>query len=109
MIILRCPYCREQRTEEELTYGGEADIARPDPNTASDTEWTDYLFMRTNPKGIHREQWCCSGGCGQWFKVARDTVTHEVTQIRRFDEPFMNQRAGEQDVDAEGYAEERRA
>jgi sarcosine oxidase subunit delta len=90
MIVIRCPYCHEHRTEEELTYGGEANVARPEPTRASDTEWTDYLFMRTNPKGLHREQWCCSAGCGQWFKVTRHTVTHEVTEILRFDEPFAD-------------------
>jgi sarcosine oxidase subunit delta len=88
MIVIRCPYCHELRTEEELTYGGEANLVCPDPDTASDTQWTDYLFMRTNPKGAHAEQWCCSAGCGQWFKVVRHTVTHEVTEILRADEPF---------------------
>jgi sarcosine oxidase subunit delta len=91
MIVIRCPYCREQRTEEELTYGGEADLIRAaEPEKVSDVEWTDYLFMRTNPKGNHREQWCCSAGCGQWFKVARHTVTHDVSEIVRFDELFAS-------------------
>jgi sarcosine oxidase subunit delta len=85
MIVIRCPYCGEQRTEDELTYGGEAGIARPGEG-ASDEVWTDYLFMRTNPKGAHAEQWCCSGGCGQWFKVLRHTVTHEIAEVRRYDE-----------------------
>jgi sarcosine oxidase, subunit delta len=88
MIVIRCPYCHELRTEEELTYGGEAEIARPPPEQASDEQWTDYLFMRSHPKGPHREQWCCASGCGQWFKVARHTVTHEVTEVLRCDEPF---------------------
>jgi len=87
MIVLQCPYCDEQRTEEELTYGGEAGIARPGLS-APDTEWTDYLFMRTNPKGAHHELWCCTAGCGQWFLIARNTVTHEVSEIRRLDRPF---------------------
>jgi sarcosine oxidase, subunit delta len=87
MILIRCPYCAEQRTEEELTYGGEAGLVRP-PESCADEAWTDYLYMRNNPKGIHHEQWCCSTGCGQWFKVARHTVTHEVTQVLRFDQSF---------------------
>ena len=87
MIVIRCPYCLEARSEEELTCGGEAEIMRP-PETSSDTEWTGYLFMRSNPKGLHREQWCCSAGCGQWFKVVRDTLTHEVVEVLRFDQPF---------------------
>jgi len=89
MIVIRCPYCHEMRAEEELTYGGEAEIARPPPEEASDEQWTDYLFMRTNPKGWHREQWCCAAGCGQWFKVVRHTVTHEVIEVLRCDEPFQ--------------------
>jgi sarcosine oxidase subunit delta len=85
MIVIRCPYCNEQRTEEELTYGGEADIMRPlEPETVPDEQWTDYLFMRANPKGKLLEQWCCSAGCGQWFKVIRDSATHEISAISRF-------------------------
>jgi sarcosine oxidase, subunit delta len=82
MIIIRCPYCHEQRTEKELTYGGEADIARAtQPHTQSDREWTEYLFMRSNPRGRLKEQWCCSSGCGQWFTVVRDVVTHEISAV----------------------------
>ena len=85
MIVIQCPYCGEQRTEDELTYGGEANLIRPAEHV-SDEEWTDYLFMRANPKGIHHEQWCCAAGCGQWFKVARDTVTHLIVQVCTFDQ-----------------------
>lgn len=85
MIVIRCPYCREQRTEEELTYGGEADLVRPsEPENVSDQEWTDYLFMRSNPKGRLVEQWCCTFGCGRWFKVRRDTLTHEIFEVFLF-------------------------
>lgn len=85
MITITCPYCCETRHEEELTYGGEAEIIRPpEPEKAADEEWTEYLYFRTNPKGVHQEQWCCSGGCGQWFKVARDTVSHEVLEVTTF-------------------------
>lgn len=89
MILIRCPYCEEVRSEEELTNGGEAGIPRPaDPAAASDEEWTDYLFMRSNPKGLLREQWCCSSGCGQWFEVERHTVSHEIERVRRFGGDF---------------------
>lgn len=86
MITIRCPYCGEERHEEELAYGGEAEIPRPlDPEMASDDTWTEYLYFRTNPKGVHEEQWCCAAGCGQWFKVARDTVSHEVLKVATYD------------------------
>jgi sarcosine oxidase subunit delta len=86
MIILRCPYCHEQRTEDELTYGGEADIVRAaQPETVPDRDWTEYLYMRSNPRGPLWEQWCCSAGCGQWFKVQRHSVTHAIAGVVRFD------------------------
>lgn len=89
MIVIRCPYCEEERTEDELEYGGEADIARPTPSAeAADDTWTDYLYMRTNTKGLHLEQWCCRAGCGQWFKVARHTVSHDILSVIRFDQAF---------------------
>jgi|ERR1700733_9418935 len=92
MIIIRCPYCNEQRTEEELTYGGEAGVIRPiEPASASDTQWTEYLFMRSNLKGPLLEQWCCGLGCGQWFKVRRDSVTHQIQQVLRFDEQIADE------------------
>ena len=95
MIVIRCPYCRELRTEEELVYGGEAGIARPPPESSTDEAWTDYLFVRSNPKGNNFEQWCCSSGCGQWFKVIRHTVTHEVSMVAKFDETVSEPFGGE--------------
>jgi heterotetrameric sarcosine oxidase delta subunit len=87
MIILQCPYCHQHRVEDELSYGGESSTARPsDPDSASDEAWTDYLYMRVNRKGLIDERWCCSSGCGQWFRVARQSVTHEVTGIARFED-----------------------
>lgn len=86
MIVIQCPYCGQDRHEDELTYGGETEIIRPlEPENTDDKEWTNYLYFRNNPKGIHHEQWCCSGGCGQWFKVARNTVSHEVLEITTYD------------------------
>jgi len=56
MLRIPCPYCGP-RDETEFTYGGEAHIARPENSwTLSDEDWADYVFMRTNPKGPHRER-----------------------------------------------------
>ena len=41
----------------------------------------DYLFMRANPKGRHREQWGHAYGCRRWFNVERDTVTYRITAV----------------------------
>lgn len=85
MLQINCPYCGV-RDELEFRFGGESHISRPAPE-ASDADWSDYLFNRDNPKGLHFERWCHSYGCGQWFNVARDTVSHEVVAVYRMGEP----------------------
>lgn len=79
MLLIRCPWCGE-RDESEFSYGGEADIARPtDPDALSDAQWADYLFMRKNPRGAHKEQWNHAHGCRRWFNVERDTVSYKIS------------------------------
>ena len=84
MMLLNCPWCGP-RDEAEFSYGGTTHIARP-PLEASDAEWGAYLFFRDNPKGLLRERWRHSYGCGQWFNVARHTVTHEVLAVYAMNE-----------------------
>ena len=76
MLRIPCPYCGD-RDEAEFCFGGESHVARPEPEV-SDKVWGDYLFVRGNPKGLHYERWCHSYGCGQWFNVVRNTVTHQI-------------------------------
>ncbi len=81
MLLIACPYCGE-RPESEFSYGGEAHIERPkDPDALSDAEWADYLFMRSNTKGVFLERWVHSHGCRRWFNMARDTLTYEILAI----------------------------
>lgn len=79
MLRIECPFCGI-RDEQEFSFGGTAHIARP-PVTADDTAWTDYLFYRENPVGVHHERWLHAYGCGRWFNVVRDTVTHEIHKV----------------------------
>ncbi len=86
MLRIPCPWCGP-RDETEFSYGGEAHIERPPrPDDLSDAEWADYVFMRTNPRGLHRERWVHTLGCRRWFNVARDTVSHEVVAVYRMGE-----------------------
>ena len=41
--------------------------------------WTDYVYLRDNPRGPHREYWQHVHGCREWVIVARDTLSHEVS------------------------------
>jgi sarcosine oxidase subunit delta len=85
MMLLTCPWCGP-RDETEFVCGGTTHIARP-ALEASDAAWAEYLFFRDNPKGVHRERWRHSYGCGQWFNVARHTVTHQVVSVYAMGEP----------------------
>ena len=78
MLLIACPYCGA-RAETEFAYGGEAGISRPEDTPAlSDEQWADYLFMRRNPRGAHRELWNHAQGCRRWFEVERDTVSYAI-------------------------------
>ena len=86
MLMIECPWCGP-RDEIEFTCGGEAHITRPaDRDALSDAEWADYLFMRTNPKGSHREQWNHSAGCRRWFNVQRHTVSDRIEAVYKVGE-----------------------
>jgi sarcosine oxidase subunit delta len=87
MLLIECPHCGP-RDEVEFSCGGEAHIARPTaPDSISDAEWADYLYMRNNPKGALAERWCHILGCRRWFNVERDTVTHEFLRVYPMGEP----------------------
>ncbi|MEJ0040281.1 MAG: sarcosine oxidase subunit delta [Gammaproteobacteria bacterium] len=85
MLRIPCPHCGV-RDEPEFVFGGPSHVERP-AFGVSDLEWTDYLFGRENPKGVHFERWLHEFGCGRWFNVARDTVTHEILATYRMGEP----------------------
>jgi heterotetrameric sarcosine oxidase delta subunit len=79
MMQLNCPCCGP-RDEAEFVCGGTTHIVRP-PLDAGDEAWGAYLFFRDNPKGLHFERWRHAQGCGQWFNLARDTVSHAIVAV----------------------------
>jgi heterotetrameric sarcosine oxidase delta subunit len=86
MLLIECPWCGP-RDEIEFRCGGEAHIARPtDPAALDDAQWADFLFMRTNPKGWHRERWYHAAGCRRWFNGIRSTITHEIVGFYKMGE-----------------------
>lgn len=88
MLLIPCPYCGP-RNQVEFTYGGDAGVRRPPADgsgAASAEAWFAYVYMRDNPCGPHDEWWLHSAGCRSWFKVRRDTRTHEIIASARNDE-----------------------
>jgi sarcosine oxidase subunit delta len=65
------------RPEIEFVYGGQAAIARPAGDGVTDQQWADFLYARTNVKGVHHERWRHVYGCGRFFNVRRDTTTDQ--------------------------------
>ncbi len=83
MLLIPCPWCGP-RPENEFHYGGEAGIVRPpDPAALDDAAWGDFLYMRSNPKGLHRERWRHQYGCGRFFNATRDTVTDRIAGTQK--------------------------
>jgi sarcosine oxidase subunit delta len=94
MLLIHCPYCRMERPESEFRYGGEAHISRPvEPAAVNDAEWADFLYMRSNPKGIHAERWRHIHGCGRFFNSVRDTVSDRILATYKPDEPRPDPKA----------------
>lgn len=71
-----CPHCGE-RGSEEFLYRGVAGLRRPAAD-APDADWHEYVYLRDNPFGTHRELWQHVHGCRRWLVVTRDTHTHVI-------------------------------
>jgi methylglutamate dehydrogenase subunit B len=71
------------RDAQEFVYLGDASlIDRPDGMTDGIAAFHDYAYNRDNPAGLHRELWYHEQGDRSWLVVTRNTVTHEITQVK---------------------------
>jgi heterotetrameric sarcosine oxidase delta subunit len=71
------------RDAAEFVYLGDASLmARPDwqAENAADLFY-EYLYLRDNPAGLHRELWYHEQGDRSWLVVTRNTATHEITEV----------------------------
>ena len=87
MLLVPCPHCGP-RPEIEFRCGGEAHLVRPaDPDGLDDSAWAEFLFYRSNSKGILAERWNHAHGCQRWFNVLRDTVSDRILSSYRAGQP----------------------
>ncbi|SFL87624.1 sarcosine oxidase subunit delta [Methylorubrum salsuginis] len=94
MLLIACPYCGN-RPETEFRCGGQAHIARPEqPGALDDQNWSEYLFVRKNPRGVHAERWNHAHGCGRWFNALRDTVTDRFIETYPMGERPRSEQGG---------------
>jgi len=72
------------RDSAEFVYKGDVMlIDRPDP--ASETaarEFYAYGYLRDNPAGWHEELWFHEAGDRSWLVVTRNTLTHEIRDVK---------------------------
>ena len=76
-FLINRPNCG-RRNPYEFRFGGECKQA---PGPGADAKaWSDYLYFNENMSGPQDEWWYHNMGCGDWVKVRRNTVTHEITE-----------------------------
>ncbi len=71
------------RDAAEFTYLGDASLLnRPDWQAKDAAEqFYEYLYLRDNVAGIHRELWYHEQGDRSWLVVTRNTLTHEISKV----------------------------
>jgi heterotetrameric sarcosine oxidase delta subunit len=78
---IACPHCGT-RDVREFAYLGDATVKRPDPGAPDAlARFIDYVYLRDNPAGPHRELWYHAAGCQTWLEVTRDTRTHAIASV----------------------------
>ncbi len=71
------------RDASEFTCLGDASlIDRPDGLAEDAFEaFYDYVYLRDNPAGLHRELWFHEHGDRSWLVLTRNTLTHEILSV----------------------------
>ena len=72
------------RDSSEFVYLGDANlINRPDGQEDTAVQhFVEYGYLRDNIAGIHRELWFHEYGDRSWLVVTRDTLSHEIKEVR---------------------------
>jgi sarcosine oxidase subunit delta len=88
MKLMTCPL-NGPRNISEFVCAGDVKTM-PDPATASDAAWTDYLFLEDNIAGEVCEWWL-HAPTNYWFIVRRNTITDEILETMTVDAYFAGQ------------------
>ena len=81
-MIIPHPYLGP-RDACEFVYKGDAELVfRPERVEPVDYDaFHDYLYLRQNPAGIHKELWYHEYGDRSWLVVTRNTQNHEILKV----------------------------
>jgi sarcosine oxidase subunit delta len=86
---IHCPHCGDRSVDEFMQFGA-AGLVRPDPNAGLQA-YVDYVYLRDNPAGPHRELFQHIGGCRAFLSVWRDTRTHQIHGVEVVAPAFVGQ------------------
>ena len=76
MLLITCPHCgAAARARVPLRRRRRTWRARPTRRPSTTRRWSEFLFVRNNPKGLYAERWNHAHGCQRWFNALRDTHT----------------------------------
>ncbi len=81
-MIINHPLLGPRDAAEFVCLGDASLINRPDwqADDAAD-QFYEYLYLRDNPAGEHRELWYHEQGDRSWLVLTRNTLTHEITKV----------------------------
>jgi sarcosine oxidase subunit delta len=81
-MIINHPLLGPRDASEFVYLGDAALLERPDPSVGDALDkFHDYLHLRENPAGVHRELWYHEQGDRSWLVVTRNTLTHDITAV----------------------------
>ena len=81
-MIINHPHLGPRDAAEFTILGDAGLLKRPDWQADdADDAFYNYLYLRDNPAGLHRELWFHEYGDRSWLIVTRDTVTHAVLEV----------------------------
>lgn len=78
---LTCPLCGPRDRREFYYYGAEDYLNLPAGDAAPEVV-DNHLHLRDNPAGITKDLWYHDQGCTSWLLVTRNTVTHEILDVK---------------------------
>ena len=81
-MIIEHPLLGPRDSQEFICLGDASLIQRPDASADNAAEtFFDYLYLRDNPAGTHRELWYHEMGDRSWLVITRDTTSHEILAV----------------------------
>ncbi len=87
MKIMNCPLNGPRNISEFSSFGEVSEM--PDPDSLTDAEWADFVWLSNNTAGVVREWWCHTA-TSYWFIAERNTVTDEILRTYPASEVFKD-------------------